>query len=235
MKVEEMKNSLRLTRVAAVLTVLVLVAAACGGGSSNEESGPLTPETAEPGSLSPNDIGGDTPAIAGVCAPDEPDCIDTVVVGGDEPVPLPVCAPDEPDCIDTVFVSGDEPGSLPTVEPVPPARDAEPLVGLAGIEALQIDGVWVFQHQPEAHNDALHSGTPEIVNGCLVVDNTVVVWHVDRIGDATDVIAAAKAGESPELLIGGGGISLDEGARPDQIPSVITDLCPASAVWFGAP
>ncbi len=235
MKVEEMKNSLRLTRVAAVLTALVLVAAACGGGSSNEESGPLAPDTAEPGSLSPNDIGGDTPAIAGVCAPDEPDCIDTVVVGGDEPVPLPVCAPDEPDCIDTVVVSGDEPGSLPTVEPVPPARDAEPVVGPAGIEALQIDGVWVFQHQPEAAMDALHSGTPEIVNGCLVIDNTVVVWHLDRIEDAADVVAAVNAGESPQLLIAGGGLSLAEGASQDQIPSVITDLCPTSAVWFGAP
>jgi len=104
-----------------------------------------------------------------------------------------------------------------------------------GIEAFQIDGVWVFQHQPEVAMDALHSGTPEIVNGCLVVDNTIVVWHFDRTDDAAEAIAAAKAGESPQLLIGGGGISLDEGATPDQIPTIITDLCPTSAVWFGAP
>ena len=83
--------------------------------------------------------------------------------------------------------------------------------------------------------DALHSGTPEIVNGCLVVDNTIVVWHFDCTDDAAEAIAAAKAGESPQLLIGGGGISLDEGATPDQIPTIITDLCPTSAVWFGAP
>ena len=105
----------------------------------------------------------------------------------------------------------------------------------AGIEALQIDGVWVFQHQPEAAMDALHGGTPEIVDGCLVVDNTIVVWHVDRIDEATEAIAAVKAGESTQLLIGGGGISVDEGDRPDQIPTVITDRCPTSAVWFGAP
>ncbi len=83
--------------------------------------------------------------------------------------------------------------------------------------------------------EALHSGTPEIVDGCLVVDNTIVVWHVDRLDEADEAVAAAKAGESPQLLIGGGGISLDEGATPDQIPSTITDLCPTSAVWFGAP
>jgi len=104
-----------------------------------------------------------------------------------------------------------------------------------GIGAFQIDGVWAFQHQPEVAMDALHSGTPEIVNGCLVIDNTIVVWHFDRIDEAAEAIAAAKAGESPQLLIGGGGISVDEGATPDQIPTIITDLCPTSAVWFGAP
>ena len=128
----------------------------------------------------------------------------------------------------------------------PSANDSAPLApGTAepsnadgdrtGIEAVEIDGVWVFQHQPEVAMDALHSGTPEIVNGCLVVDNTIVVWHFDRIDDAAEAIAAAKAGESPQLLIGGGGLSVDEGATPDQIPTIITDLCPTSAVWFGAP
>ena len=113
-----------------------------------------------------------------------------------------------------------------------PGKSAE---DTAGIEALQIDGVWVFQHQPEFAMDALHGGTPEIVEGCLVIDNTIVVWHVDRIDEAAGAISAVKSGVSPRLLIAGGGISLDEGARPDQIPAVITDRCPTSAVWFGAP
>ncbi len=93
----------------------------------------------------------------------------------------------------------------------------------------------MLQHQPESAMEALHSGTPEIVDGCLVVDNTILVWHVDRIDEATEAIAVVKAGESPQLLIGGGVISVDERARPDQIPTVITDRCPTSAVWFGAP
>lgn len=104
-----------------------------------------------------------------------------------------------------------------------------------GIEAFQIDGIWVFQHRSEAAMDALHSGTPEIVNGCLVVDATIVVWHIDGIDVAADAIAAVRAGENPRLLVGGGGISVDEGAGPDQIPTIITDLCQTSAVWFGAP
>ena len=116
--------------------------------------------------------------------------------------------------------------------------DAEPrksAADTAGIEALLIDEVWVFQHQPELVNQALHGGTPKIAAGCLIIDDTIVVWHVDRIDEAAEAISAVKAGESPALLIGGGGISVDEGARPEQIPIVITDQCPTSAVWFGAP
>ena len=127
---------------------------------------------------------------------------------------------------------------VPTTRPAPTAADAEPRTGAAdkaGIEAFQIDGVWVFQHQPAGFNEALHGGTPEIVDGCLVIDKAIVVWHADRIDEAAKAIAAVKAGESPQLLIGGGGISIDEGARPDQFPTVITDQCPTSTVWFGAP
>ena len=104
-----------------------------------------------------------------------------------------------------------------------------------GIEAVEIDGVWVFRHEPEVFMNALHSGTPEIVNGCLMIDNTVVVWHTETFEDATAAIAAAKAGESAQLLIGGGGLSVSEGADPKQIPDVISDRCPTEAIWFGAP
>ena len=72
------------------------------------------------------------------------------------------------------------------------------------------------------------------MDGCLVIDNTIVVWPVDRIDEAAEAIAAVKAGESPQLLIGGGGISLDEGARPDQFPTAITERCQTTAVWFVA-
>ena len=105
----------------------------------------------------------------------------------------------------------------------------------ADLEAIQIESVWVFQHNPEGSNAALHSGTAEIVDGCLIVDNTIVVWHVDRIDDATRAIAAIKAGDTPHLLVGGGGLSIVEGASPDLIPTFITERCPTQAVWYGAP
>ncbi len=117
--------------------------------------------------------------------------------------------------------------SAPAPPPAGEVRD--------GIEAMQINGVWVFRHDPGGGMDALHSGTPEIVEGCLYVDDTIVVWHVDRMGDAAAAVAAANAGAKPPLLIGGGGLSLDEGGDAVQIPSVITERCPTRAVWFGSP
>jgi len=66
-------------RLAAVLTTLVLLATACAGGSGNDD----------PASLPPNDNPGDTPAVAGVCAPGEPNCVDTIVVDDDASEPLP--------------------------------------------------------------------------------------------------------------------------------------------------
>ncbi len=125
----------------------------------------------------------------------------------------------------------DPPPASVTAAPEPPA--AGEIRG--GIEALQIDGVWVFRHDPDAGDDALHSGTPEIVGGCLYVDDTIVVWHADRMGDAAAAVAAANAGADPPLLIGGGGVSLDEGGDATQIPAVITQRCRTTAVWFGSP
>ena len=101
--------------------------------------------------------------------------------------------------------------------------------------ATQIDGVWVFEYSPNGGMDALHGGTPEIVDGCLVIDSTIVVWPSDKLDEAAAAIAAARAGESPQLLIGGGGLSIEEGTDPSQIPTVVSDLCPTNAVWFASP
>ncbi len=104
-----------------------------------------------------------------------------------------------------------------------------------GVAATQIDGVWVFEYTPNGGMAALHSGTPQIIDGCLVIDDTIVVWDSAGLDEAAAAIAATKAGESPHLLIAGGGLSLDEGTDPSQIPNAITEKCPTRAVWFAAP
>lgn len=65
-------------RLIVTFSALALLLAACGGGADD----------ADPASLPVNDNPDDTPAVAGACLPDEPDCVDTGVIGG-EPLPLP--------------------------------------------------------------------------------------------------------------------------------------------------
>lgn len=104
----------------------------------------------------------------------------------------------------------------------------------SGVESVKIDDVWVFRHRPASGGDAaLHSGVAEIKDGCLYVDDAVVIWDKSQIDQAEELIAEIKAGGQPEVLLGGGGISLDEGDTP--IPSVIAELCPTRAVWYSSP
>lgn len=102
-----------------------------------------------------------------------------------------------------------------------------------GVEPTEIDNVWTFQHDSLGGDAALHGGVAEIRNNCLYVDDAVVVWHESQIGQAEDLITDIKAGGRPDVLLGGGGISLDEGDTP--IPSLITDLCPTRVVWYSSP
>lgn len=128
----------------------------------------------------------------------------------------------------------------PECAPCVPLTFTPPLPALGdqsrgGIQPLQIEGVWVFEHRPDVAMTALHSGVAEIVDGCLYIDGAIVVWAGERIDEAVAVIDAVKSGDQPGLLIGGGGISTNEGASPDDLPAVITDRCPTEVVWFGAP
>jgi hypothetical protein len=88
-------------------------------------------------------------------------------------------------------------------------------------------------HNPGGWDAALHSGTPSIEGGCLFVGGSVVVWHVEQRTASEAALAAAFDGQQPQLLIGGGGISLDEGSI--AIPSVIAERCTTRAAWFGSP
>ena len=136
---------------------------------------------------------------------------------------------------DVVSVLGFVEGGELTIAPNVNASSAPEKGEDAGVTAIQIDSVWVFEYTPNGGMDALHSGIPEIVDGCLVIDDTIVVWDSARLDEAAAAIAAAKAGESPPLLITGGGLSLDEGTDPSQIPDAITEKCQTRAVWFAAP
>ena len=105
-----------------------------------------------------------------------------------------------------------------------------------GITAQQVDGgPWVFSHDPDAFMEALHTGAPEVRDNCLYVDDTIVIWHESDVEYAEQLVADVRTGSAPNVKVPGGGISLDEGASPVQIPKTVRDRCPTSAVWFAGP
>jgi hypothetical protein len=111
---------------------------------------------------------------------------------------------------------------------------AEPTISLSDsdIEALQVDGVWVFRYDPNGGMTALHGGEAAIVDSCLLVGDCIMVWPFGRFGEAKDAIAAVRAGEAPMLTLGGGGQSLEEDG---VLPAVVVDHCQTTCVWFVSP
>lgn len=103
----------------------------------------------------------------------------------------------------------------------------------SGVQALEIDGVWVFEHGSPDAADALHSGDAEIADGCLLVEGAAVIWHSDQIDQVAETIEAIQSGQARTLSIAGGGISLEEGAS--ELPAVVLDRCNVTEVWFAAP
>ncbi len=101
------------------------------------------------------------------------------------------------------------------------------------ISVMQVEGVWIFAHDPDGGDDALLSGPATIRDGCLVVEDFVVVWHVDRLADASAAVTALNAGETPVMAVGGSGLSLSEGAPIEPFPADLLARCPTEKnVWF---
>ncbi len=84
-------NRRRTLGLTALLATLALAAAACGSTGTTQDTTTSDDTTAtddttdDTGELPPAgaDEAGDPPAVTGVCAPDEPDCEDTIVVDPD--------------------------------------------------------------------------------------------------------------------------------------------------------
>lgn len=127
----------------------------------------------------------------------------------------------------------------------PPAEASireDPGVGPSLFEH-SVDDVWVFTRaQPRSRPgvkiitlDALHTGAPTIVRGCLYVGDSVVIWAPEQIELARQAVMAARAGDTTPVRIGGGGIGLDEGAETGDFPETITARCQPSSIWYANP
>ncbi len=103
----------------------------------------------------------------------------------------------------------------------------------SAFEAVQLDGVWVFQHALYNGYEALLKGSAEIVDDCLLVSGYIVIWHRDHLSDIQAIVSAVQGGEHIEVEIGGGELAPENGAIPGQVPAVVTKHCSTTGVWFG--
>jgi hypothetical protein len=101
------------------------------------------------------------------------------------------------------------------------------------ISARQLQGVWVFHHDPDGWDDAAFSGVGTIEDNCLLVNGTVVVWHRQRSQDPAWLIAEIETGNQPYVRLGGS--LLDKERAPADYASVVFERCPVQDVWFASP
>ena len=71
--------------------------------------------------------------------------------------------------------------------------------------------------------------------GCLQVDDSVVVWYAHHLDTVEEIIGRIDKGETVELLVGGGGRSLDEGDTMGDFPDIVREHCSPSAIWYTSP
>ena len=140
---------------------------------------------------------------------------------------------EDPECAPCVPLSFDPPLPGPGEVASSSEGDSETLSD-GGLTAEEIQDTWVFFHDPDGGDAALHSGTAVIRDGCLYVDDAVVVWHETQRELAGEVIEDVMAGIATPLSIGGGGVSISEGADLASFPSIITDRCPTDTIWYAA-
>ena len=105
------------------------------------------------------------------------------------------------------------------------------------IEAQKMNGAWVFSYakEPTVSMEALGGGQAAVVDGCLQVGDSVVVWYRHHLDTVEETIGRIEKGEMVELFTGGGGFSLDEGSTVNDFPDSVREHCSPRAVWYTGP
>lgn len=130
-----------------------------------------------------------------------------------------------------------------------PGRDAEPGAGGSaardgghdaggpdagvGFTERQYEGVWVFEYAPDLYLAALMTGVARIENGCLYVNDTVVVWDASRGADAEQAITLVQQGLDLEVTLGGGTWPVGDEPVFEPVRSAVNERCPGT-VFFAA-
>lgn len=103
------------------------------------------------------------------------------------------------------------------------------------IESSQVNGVWIFQIEPGVAQDARLQGVARVVDGCLHVDDNVVVWQSSDAQKVEALVSSLMDRPAREVVLGGGGSSLRKSSAVDAFFAELTELCPTSEVWSAGP
>ncbi|MCK6503493.1 hypothetical protein L6R53_08865 [Myxococcota bacterium] len=111
-----------------------------------------------------------------------------------------------------------------------------PTVKNPAVEAIQVGETWVFAYEdtPSLSMFALTHGTVAAPDGCLAVDDAVVVWWPEQLDQVEALVAEVEAGGAPEVQLGGGGSSLAEGGSGEDFPEAVREHCEPVAVWWSS-
>jgi hypothetical protein len=112
----------------------------------------------------------------------------------------------------------------------PPAEDPEMLA-----QTRQVDDVYTFFHEETSWSDALLGGSAHVADGCLYVDDAVVVWPAEDFFLIETLIRWVSARGPLLVSFGGGGRTRDEGDPFERDFEGLLAACPTSTVLFSAP
>lgn len=106
----------------------------------------------------------------------------------------------------------------------------------APVDPVEMGGAWVFTYSlPQAGSMfALMTGEAAVVDGCLQVNDLIVVWHASQLDTVDEIIGRIEDGETVTVSLGGGGGSVDEGSSVEDFPRNVTDRCSVSGIWHAA-
>jgi hypothetical protein len=126
--------------------------------------------------------------------------------------------------------SGDATSGAPAMGSSPPAEHRETIA-----QTRLVDGVYTFFHEETSWSDALLGGSAHIADGCLYVDDAVVVWPAADLSPIQTLVHWVGTRSPLVVSLGGGARTRDEGEPFELDFEELLAACPTSTVWFSAP
>lgn len=104
--------------------------------------------------------------------------------------------------------------------------EQEPAAAWGRTVPTAIEDVWIFNHESSWGEQARFHGAAEIKDGCLLVNDVVVIWDRSRVTVASELVDAALSVQSREVSLVGG--------HTEQVPSEVAARCNVGSVFLNS-